>query len=73
MNFQLLFSKLLSGMWPHFESVAKKCDKVLSEAKEGKDIARFQTTGAEDKRIDQPRKQFKGTQSPGRTQEPSFN
>ena len=39
----LLFSKLLSGMWPHFETVAKKCAKVFDESRDGKDISRYQT------------------------------
>lgn len=59
-------------MWPHYESVAKKCAKVHQEAKEGKDISRYQTTGAEDRRSEMPKKSFKGTQSPGRTQDPSM-
>ena len=42
---------MLSGMWPHFESVAKKCHKVKEEANQGKDLSKFITQGNEDKRI----------------------
>lgn len=38
-------------MWPHVETVAKKCLKVYKEAKDGKDIKRFQTNGSEDVRM----------------------
>jgi hypothetical protein len=33
-----VFSKLLSGMWPNFDSVAKKCHKLFEDYKNGKDI-----------------------------------
>mmetsp|Transcript_10894 Transcript_10894/g.11029 ORF Transcript_10894/g.11029 Transcript_10894/m.11029 type:complete len:130 (+) Transcript_10894:140-529(+) len=46
----LLFSKLLSGMWPHFDSVGKKAAKMFDDYKAGKDITIFQTQGTEDKR-----------------------
>jgi hypothetical protein len=46
----------MSGMWPNFGSVAGKCEKVLADHKEGKDIMKFKTSGTEDKRIIEARK-----------------
>ena len=43
-------------MWPHCGSVAKKCEKVFDENKEGKDVTKYKTTGLEDKRIIEKKK-----------------
>ena len=43
---------MMSGMWPHFDAVAKKCEKVYSDNKSGQDISKYTTNGQEDKRVD---------------------
>jgi hypothetical protein len=47
-----MFSKLLSGMWPHFDAVAKRSAVLYSDFKAGHDIAKYTTTGTEDKRVE---------------------
>ena len=44
-------------MWPHFEAVGKKCQKIAEENKVGGDINKFTTNGQEDKRQDMKRTQ----------------
>jgi hypothetical protein len=64
-RYKLIFSKLLSGMWPHFEGVAKRCGTVYSEYKQGHDITKFTTNGTEDKRVEVRKKR---TDSPTKNQ-----
>lgn len=45
-NGTLLFSKCLSGVWPHFQGLANRCSQVVQAAEQGQDISVFQTTGA---------------------------
>ena len=47
-----MFSKLLSGMWPHFDAVAKRSQNLYGDFKAGHDIAKYTTTGTEDKRVE---------------------
>lgn len=47
----LIFSKLLSGMWPHFDLVGERCGQVYEDFKARKDIKKYQTTGTEDKKM----------------------
>lgn len=51
---------MMSGMWPHFDAVAKKCSKLYDEYKAGGDIQKFVTTGQEDKRVEIKRVTNKG-------------
>ena len=37
-------------MWPHFDAVAKKCEKLYADFKQGLDIKKYTTNGTEDKR-----------------------
>jgi len=37
-------------MWPHFDAVAKKAEKLYSDYKAGQDIKKYTTNGTEDKR-----------------------
>ena len=43
---------MMSGMWPHFDAVAKKCEKLFDDYKAGGDIQKYVTTGQEDKRVE---------------------
>lgn len=43
---------MMSGMWPHFDAVAKKCSKLFDDYQSGNDIAKYTTTGQEDKRVE---------------------
>ena len=43
---QLLFSKCLSGVWPHYQGLAGRCAQVVQASEQGQDISMFQTTGA---------------------------
>ncbi len=43
-------------MWPHFDSVGKKAEKLYEDYKTGKDIVTYQTTGTEDKRAPEPKR-----------------
>lgn len=52
----MIFSKLLSGMWPNFDSAGKKCQKLFEDYRQGKDIKCFQTNGTEDKRMPEPKR-----------------
>eukprot|EP00349_Pseudokeronopsis_sp_Brazil_P003238 CAMPEP_0202962708 /NCGR_PEP_ID=MMETSP1396-20130829/6790_1 /ASSEMBLY_ACC=CAM_ASM_000872 /TAXON_ID= /ORGANISM="Pseudokeronopsis sp., Strain Brazil" /LENGTH=75 /DNA_ID=CAMNT_0049683457 /DNA_START=249 /DNA_END=476 /DNA_ORIENTATION=+ len=45
----LVFSKLLSTLWPHFDSVGTKIKKMYEDFRAGKDISVYQTKGTEDK------------------------
>jgi hypothetical protein len=42
---KLVFSKLMSGLWPNFESVSERVAECVNAAKNGEDYKRFQTTG----------------------------
>ena len=61
---------MLSGLWPNFDSVAKKCQKVFGEYKNGKDIMGYQTNGQEERRAHETMKKSMKTQSisPSKTQ-----
>lgn len=39
-------------MWPHFEGVAKKSEKMYNDFRQGNDIKKYMTNGQEDKRQD---------------------
>ena len=56
-----LFSKKLSGVWPHFSSVAARAHSAMEEVENGEDIsdvlARYTTKGRPDR----------NSESPGRT------
>lgn len=71
---QLLYSKLLSGLWPNFDSVAKRCEGLYVDFKEGHDIQKFVTTGTEDKKFSQT-KSKKATSgiSPNRSPDAAMN
>ena len=43
-------------MWPHFDSLGKKCVHLYQDYKEGKDLKKYVTNGSEDKRIPEARK-----------------
>ena len=51
-------------MWPHFEGAAKRCQSMFDDYKSGKDIAKYKTTGTEDKRVMEPRKTRREDESP---------
>ena len=51
-------------MWPHFDSVAKKCSSLYSDFQSGKDISKYKTTGTEDKRVIEPKKTRREDESP---------
>ena len=40
-NGVLLFSKMLSKMWPNALSVAQKCEKVIEAVDQGADLMQF--------------------------------
>ena len=44
---QLVFSKCLSGLWPHFQATAERCATVAEQIwkNPGGDLTAFQTTG----------------------------
>jgi hypothetical protein len=42
---------LLSGMWPHYDAVAQRSSKLFADFKQGLDIAKYATTGQEDRRV----------------------
>ena len=44
-NGVLLFSKMLSKIWPNPQAVARKCQRVCETANQGGNIQEFQTTG----------------------------
>lgn len=39
-------------MWPHYDAVAKRCQSLYGDYKAGQDIAKYTTTGQEDKRVE---------------------
>lgn len=39
-------------MWPHFDAVAKRSAALYADFKIGHDIAKYTTTGTEDKRVE---------------------
>ena len=43
---------MMSGMWPHFDAVGKKCQKLYEDFKNGGDIQKYVTNGQEDKRVE---------------------
>lgn len=43
--FQLLFSKCLSGCWPHYGALAQRCVQVSEAIDKGEDIECFTTKG----------------------------
>lgn len=53
-NGVLIYSKILSGMWPHFGGVAERVADAVKNVGEGKDIKEFQTSGMGQQR--EPRK-----------------
>lgn len=55
----MLFSKLLSGLWPHFDSLGKKCVGLYSDYKEGKDLQKYVTNGTEDRKMIETKKNVK--------------
>lgn len=38
-------------MWPNYDSVTKRCEALYNDFKGGKDIQKYTTTGAEDKKL----------------------
>lgn len=65
---------MMSGMWPHFDAVAKKCAKLYEDHKNGQDISKYTTNGTEDKRTDMRKtKRFESpTKSPDMTMSSSM-
>lgn len=62
---QLLFSKLLSGMWPHHDAVAKRSSNLYADFKQNLDITKYTTSGQEDRRVEN--KKTKRNESPVKT------
>ena len=56
-------------MWPFFDAVAKRCGVLFDDYKQGNDIAKYTTTGTEDKRVEikRPRKSDSPTKTSGAT------
>ena len=42
----------MSGMWPHFDAAAKRCQALYADFKAGHDISKYITTGTEDRRVE---------------------
>ena len=38
-------------MWPHHDAVAKRAAQLITDYRQGMDIAKFTTNGTEDKRV----------------------
>lgn len=38
-------------MWPHYDAVAQRSSKLFADYKQGLDIAKYATTGQEDRRV----------------------
>ena len=38
-------------MWPHHDAVAKRASQLFADYKQGLDIAKYATTGQEDRRL----------------------
>lgn len=54
----MLFSKLLSTLWPHYDAVGKKCARLYEDFRSGQDIKKYTTNGNEDKRVETRTKRF---------------
>lgn len=53
-------------MWPYFEAVSKRCGQLYADFKQGHDIAKYTTTGQEERRVEV--KKVKRHESPSKTQ-----
>lgn len=47
----MIFSKLLSTLWPHYDAVGKKCARLYDDYRKGDDIKKYTTNGTEDKKV----------------------
>ena len=52
-------------MWPHHDAVAKRSSQLFADFKQGLDIAKYATTGQEDRRVGGTK--GKRSDSPGKT------
>lgn len=62
---------MMSGMWPHFDAVAKRCAKLFEDYTQGQDITKYTTNGQEEKRVDM--KKTKRFESPSKQHDTSIN
>ncbi len=46
----MIFSKLLSTLWPHYDAVGKKCARLYEDYRKGDDIKKYTTNGTEDRK-----------------------
>ena len=56
-------------MWPHYDAVAQRSSKLFADFKQGLDIAKYATTGQEDKRVGHSK--GKRSDSPGKNTQTS--